>query len=391
MPPQEAVFWVADASDRPASKLKPNTRFLRHIIKETKSHNEALLAKEAAEAQLRLEDLAEQEAKNRRKLRPEPGDIRRRQLGDISAILHGRKRRRPEADDAPAPKQPRRSGRGSHSRKQRSPEQHSGRRHGRQDSPTSNDLDARFREGTESDASRPLDRGIRRSRKDRQAGSPSDDRKHKDSREGRKVRGRSLSPKDGTVLRGRRSPSRGGDGGDTRLHRHKPRSSNSDKDARHRQRGSSVNPEDRCHGAELSDSDPLDDIIGPRLPSDSSGQNRGRGAKGASSGIDTRFAESYDPSTDMEPESNGDGWEEAVEAFRDRQKWKQQGASRLRDAGFSDEQIGRWERSGREKDINDVKWGKRGEGREWDRGKPASQDPVVSRRPDWARKADLSF
>src|SRR3569833_624047 len=31
-----------------ASKIKPNTRFLRHIIKETKNHTEALLAREGA-------------------------------------------------------------------------------------------------------------------------------------------------------------------------------------------------------------------------------------------------------------------------------------------------------------------------------------------------------
>ena len=128
----------------------------------------------------------------------------------------------------------------------------------------------------------------------------------------------------------------------------------------------------------------MEDIIGPHPPSNSPALYRGRGAKGSSSGIDVRFSEGYDPSADMEPDVNGDEWQDAVEAFRDRQKWKQQGASRLRDAGFSDEQIVKWEKSGREKDINDVKWSKRGEGREWDRGKLVGHDGTMKRTPDWA-------
>jgi hypothetical protein len=91
--------------------------------------------------------------------------------------------------------------------------------------------------------------------------------------------------------------------------------------------------------------------------------------------MDSRFSESYDPKFDVQLDSkmdvDGDDWDEALEALRDRQKWKQQGAERLRAAGFTGEQIKAWERSegGREKSAEDVRWAKPGEGREWDRGK----------------------
>jgi hypothetical protein len=88
--------------------------------------------------------------------------------------------------------------------------------------------------------------------------------------------------------------------------------------------------------------------------------------------LDSRFAADYDPASELlEPEDNNnnntDDWDEAVEAYRDRQKWKQQGADRLRAAGFTEEQIRKWEKSGSggEKDIEDVRWSKAGEGREW--------------------------
>jgi hypothetical protein len=81
--------------------------------------------------------------------------------------------------------------------------------------------------------------------------------------------------------------------------------------------------------------------------------------------MDNRFSEDYDPASDAQPESAETGdWDEAVETFRDRQKWKQQGAERLREAGFTDDQIKKWEKGG-EKDIDDVRWSKAGEKREW--------------------------
>lgn len=79
--------------------------------------------------------------------------------------------------------------------------------------------------------------------------------------------------------------------------------------------------------------------------------------------MDDHFSESYDPTLDVDLSS--DGWEDSVQAFRDRQKFKQLGGDRLRAAGFTEEQIRRWEG----KEEREVKWASKSEGREWDRGK----------------------
>jgi hypothetical protein len=104
--------------------------------------------------------------------------------------------------------------------------------------------------------------------------------------------------------------------------------------------------------------------------------------------MDTRFAADYDPSTDVQPDlDDADDWEQSLEAMRDRMKWKQQGADRLRQAGFTDDQIKKWEQGekGDEKDVADVKWNKKGEGREWDRGKVVDEDGEFQQRPEWGR------
>jgi hypothetical protein len=87
--------------------------------------------------------------------------------------------------------------------------------------------------------------------------------------------------------------------------------------------------------------------------------------------MDIRFSEGYDPRADAEPDLDDGDSDDAIEAFRDRMKWKQQAADRFRAAGFTNEQIRKWEKGG-EKDIDDVRWVGAGQGREWDRGKAAS-------------------
>lgn len=136
-----------------------------------------------------------------------------------------------------------------------------------------------------------------------------------------------------------------------------------------------------------SDSDPLDDIIGPEPPSKSTVRRRGRGLNAAMSGIDGRFAADYDPTVDVTPDpddAGGDDWDNAVETFRDRQKWKQQGADRLRSAGFTEDQVRKWEKGDR-KDESDVRWNKAGDVREWDREKVADLDDGVSLEPEFGR------
>ena len=133
-----------------------------------------------------------------------------------------------------------------------------------------------------------------------------------------------------------------------------------------------------------SDSDPLESIIGPcPPPSPSRVQPRGRGTF-ASSTIDSHFSSNYDPSEDVRPNSDsGDDWDQALEALRDRQRWKQQGADRLRSAGFTEEEVSKWEKGG-EKREEDVRWRGKGEAREWDRGK-VLEDGGVETRPEWGR------
>ena len=126
--------------------------------------------------------------------------------------------------------------------------------------------------------------------------------------------------------------------------------------------------------------------MGPALPPpEPKVRSRGRGAFTSSSAMDDHFSASYDPSNDVQPHSDlEDDWDQALEALRDRQRWKQQGADRLRAAGFTDEEVKKWEKGG-EKTGEDVRWAKKGEGREWDRGKVVDEDGQVDVGAEWGR------
>lgn len=101
-------------------------------------------------------------------------------------------------------------------------------------------------------------------------------------------------------------------------------------------------------------------------------------------GMDSRFSSAYDPTQDVRAASDvEDEWGDALEAFRDRQRFKQQGADRLRAAGFTDAQVRRLEK-GDNKDEEDVTWSKGGQ-REWDRGKVVDEDGDVELKADWGR------
>lgn len=91
-----------------------------------------------------------------------------------------------------------------------------------------------------------------------------------------------------------------------------------------------------------------------------------------------------------------DDWDLALEALRDRAHWKKQGAERLRQAGFDDSVVERWKNTatataGRsttalgdtEGRLEDVQWAKKGEGREWDRGKVVDDDGHVDVKAPW--------
>ena len=164
-------------------------------------------------------------------------------------------------------------------------------------------------------------------------------------------------------------------------------------------------------------SDPLGNLVGP-LPSSTSDitpvRSRGRGAyKATASNIDTHFASEYDPALDVDLGDDGDmdpttirnnrrpvaglatdedDWDMALEALRDRALWRRKGADRLREAGFDENVVDRWvnnrafaglDSGAKERDVQDVKWGKRGEGREWDRGKVMDEDGDVDVKASW--------
>ena len=99
--------------------------------------------------------------------------------------------------------------------------------------------------------------------------------------------------------------------------------------------------------------------------------------------MDSRFQPGYNP-TD-EGESGGDGFEDALEAYRDRQKWKQQGADRLRSAGMGDDFVRAWENRDLKNEAR-LKWAEKGGTREWDRGK-VEGEMGVDLRADWVKKS----
>lgn len=99
--------------------------------------------------------------------------------------------------------------------------------------------------------------------------------------------------------------------------------------------------------------------------------------------MDSHFSADYNPADDVRPNSEtDDDWDQALEALRDRQRWKQQGAERLRSAGFTESEVKKWEK-GDQKDGSDVRWTKFGEDREWDRGKVIDASGNVELKPTW--------
>ncbi|KAK6431436.1 hypothetical protein LTR95_012404 [Oleoguttula sp. CCFEE 5521] len=125
--------------------------------------------------------------------------------------------------------------------------------------------------------------------------------------------------------------------------------------------------------------------LGPSPPSVV--RPRGRGAETKSgSNMDLRFNDpTYDPSADVSLDEDVDDWDEAREALRDRAEWRSNRAARLRESGFSETDVKKWEGSGREKDDRDVRWTGKGESREWDRGKVLDKKGRVCVKAEWTK------
>ncbi|KAF2229861.1 hypothetical protein EV356DRAFT_493053 [Viridothelium virens] len=342
---------------------KPNTRFLRNILRETGSHNAALLAKEAEESRERLKRLQEKSER----LETRKDEQKRRKHRDREDEPKSSKRRRNEQD-----LQRRRS---KHKESDDEHEQrlHKTRRQRKHEHPA---------EENDEQNSQQLKNAERRQKEPNNYPAVLSRKGRKDDGSWQHIRFKSRSP----------SRSRSPDDPRRKSRKAPLSSATSDDDSPERTPGSTK----RRNGSKrstkeaisASDSDPLEKIIGPlpkSLPQPKKIKFRGRGAFSTTSVMDSHFNSTYDPSADVRPNSDEeDEWGLAVEAYRDRQKWKQQGAERLKAAGFTDEQVDRWEKGG-EKREEDVKWGKKGEGREWDRGKVVDEDGDVDVKAEWGR------
>lgn len=389
----------------PPNKPKPNTRFLRNIIKDTDNHNAALLAKEAVESRSRLEGLVSNEHRAERARNVGGSDIRKRQLGDIAAILGGRPPKRKRSDQLEKENKPFRP-RGAPDVQDKDPKVTSSQReseyrssdgkrddreetrrhkHRRRNDEESDDSRFHRRQRRREDTVSPdreRDRGHRR----RHRSSSKDRRKERDTE--RRRRSRSSSPREcrSGESRYRQQSSKRSGSVSPPAHRRRPhRTHRHSRSPEEREIKRSARAAGREEKEEPSDSDPLEDIIGPRPPSPPVVRSRGRGAFSSGSGIDARFSSSYNPATDvqLDPDEEND-WDQALEALRDRQKWHQAGAARLRAAGFTDEEVAKWEKGG-EKTEEDVKWVKHGQSREWDRGKVIDDGEIASIDMNWGR------
>lgn len=356
------------------SAPKPNTRFLNNLIRDTTSHNAALLAKEADESKARLRRLREKEGRLRGK--PEQQLYSARARHDGSAARPTKRRRLSEDMDEksrkrerPGDEEERHAYRSGHHTKERR----------RNDDNDDDEDHARNRNKKHRNRSRSPDSG-----EDRQRRSS---HRHESHRHRRR---RSRSPE----------KERETESGNHKSHRHRSRSRSrhsSDKRTHRSKYSSSPEPLDRRKPSRKerdgdSDSDPLEAIVGPAPPSQPTIRSKGRGAFNPNT-IDSHFAANYDPSADLTPEvEEQDDWDGALEALRDRQKWRQQGAERLLAAGFSEQEVEKWQnqkinsKGEREMDEADVKWSKVGEGREWDRGKVVDDESGhVELKPEWGR------
>ncbi|KAI7973207.1 hypothetical protein EIK77_004484 [Talaromyces pinophilus] len=366
---------------RPTDRApKPNTRFLKNILRDTDTHNAALRRKEEEDSRERM-----------RKLRGERSPPSRRERRGEKDRYRDRSPRRREKE---------RSSRREHVDDSSNREHHKSRseRHRR-----------RYEDDSESDQDRETSsRSHRRHRDDerRSKRSRRESSRNRSSRHSKK--NRSASP------RRSRSPD-------------VPRRDRDDhRDDERRRRDDDRPTED--HTAQLesrkdtyssdNESDPLEDLVGPLPPSARAVgvSTRGRGSyRQNTSNIDSHFERDYNPKLDVDLSDNDEttsskrstrrpvaglmtqdedkDWNMALEALRDRAAWRQKGEERLRAAGFDESTVLRWKEdpafangssnNDTEGRIEDVKWAKKGEGREWDRGKVLNEHGHYDVKGQW--------
>ncbi|KAM0717851.1 hypothetical protein Q7P37_006183 [Cladosporium fusiforme] len=306
------------ASKRDRNAPKPNTRFLRNLVRDADSHNSALLAKEKAETRARLRGLEREGEKRSRDetTNDEEGGVKRRREDEREE----KGERRIEGDQKGATE----TWAKAHARK------------------TANETRIAHHHAE----------NIDRTENAHQTTTRDQDRLVKAVGESADARTARKQPIDIQTTTG---------------------------------------ADAHIHAIAMSDSDPLDSLIGPAPPPIS--RPRGRGANNTTNRttIDLRFNDpSYNPRADVahsdsEGEGEKDQWATSLEALRDRAAWREKGAQRLREAGFGDRDVEKWEGSGREKDERDLRWRARGEGREWDAGKVAGEEGEVRVKAAWTQ------
>lgn len=317
------------------SAPKPNTRFLKALVRDADSHNAALRRKEDRDRVERL--------RNGGQRGPDPSTKQTDEDRHWRNGKHGGERKRRRLDGGRGTTEDEDEDRRARHAKTRRHRRSRSHPRSRSRSPSNGDDEHRRRK-------RHREANGRRSRRDRD--SDTDVERHRSHRKHKRRHSRSRSP--------------------ARDHPRKERSRSSSGRKRPSKRRD-------------SSSDPLEDIVGP-LPASAADSDsapavrvRGRGAHklATTTNIDAHFSSNYDPSLDVHPDEEQpdekEDWDMALEALRDRQAWKQKHADRMRAAGFGDEDIAKWEEAGRDKDARDVRWRGRGQTREWDVGKDQQQ------------------
>ena len=356
---------------------KPNTRFLKNIIKETNSHNAALQAKEIEESRVRLRDIHRNDGSSRP----------RGSNHGLEDETHHRSKRRRIDFEVEENRHVRRDHEARFSRRNRGEECRSNTsRHKRHDDGYSSEDD----DEKEYDERRDRHHRSTHRQRDNNRLYEHNRRRRRRNRGHSRSRHRSRSPRSNRKYHHRHRTSHRSAGSSTPAspERNGSHSSvsraNGDQAARNPSANDDADRERRATSPD-SDTDPLDAIIGPPPPPPPPKVlARGRGNFLSSSAMDTHFSTNYDPSVDVHPDPElEDDWDQALEAIRDRQRWQKLGAERLKSAGFTEEEVKKWETGG-EKTEEDVRWKGRGEGREWDRGKVVGDDGVET-RPEWGR------
>lgn len=370
---QKEALSGKSSERRDKNAPKPNTRFLRNLVRDADSHNSALLAKEKAETRARLKGLEEGKKRSREEVgedgetdlnkRRRQGEREGRWKGVLSGLGGSSTRGRESKDERRTERAYTRKDEKDHSKDLGDREERSShkehRSHRRR---RSRSLDSRSRS--------PTKRNYRERRRSRSSDA---DSRSPQARSHYQKRRRSRSHE-----RSIRNSRDHGRRGEHRRHHHAKRDESHSPASQEKRSDSKPSSRDRDEPSE--DSDPLDSLIGPAPPPSS--RPRGRGAKATNrSTFDLRFNDpSYNPRADVglsDSEGERDDWTTSLEAVRDRAAWREKGAQRLREAGFGESDVAKFEVGGREKDESDLRWRGKGEGREWDAGKIAGNDSTL--------------